>query len=84
MLDLTIKPIEIMSKSREPSVRIKRAVKIIVKINIIAEVNIFNHRRVNLVKMIIGLSPKQFEDRDGNIWFAKELSNFEHINPIKF
>lgn len=50
-----------------------------VEINIIAEVNIFDYRKVNLVKMTTGLSPKQFQDTDGTIWFPTELSNFEHL-----
>lgn len=53
---------------------------ILTPINIIAELNMFNYTKVRLVNMIMGDSPKQFQDSDGNIWFSTELSNFNHLN----
>ena len=53
-----------------------------VPVNIIATVNVFtnNNTVVNIVFMHINdVSPKQFEDTFGNLWFAKELSNFIHF-----
>ncbi len=51
----------------------------ITPINAIAYLNMFNYKMVNLVKLHESDNrPKQFEDQSGNLWFAFELSNFEH------
>lgn len=55
----------------------------IVAVNIKAELNIFSHKYVHLIKMHMGNGPKQFEDDKGNLWFKEELSNFKHLNFIK-
>ena len=53
----------------------------IVKTNIIASINIFNDKQVEIIAMHLSTTrPKQFEDNFGNLWNASELSNFIHIN----
>ena len=52
-----------------------------IEINVIAYVNIFNYKMVNLVRLHESPnSPKQFEDKSGNLWFTSELSNFTNLN----
>jgi hypothetical protein len=53
----------------------------LVKVNIIAELNVFNFKQVHLVFMHLSTTrPKQFEDNFGNLWNPEELSNFNHVN----
>ena len=52
----------------------------IVKTKIIANINIFNNRQVEIIAMhLSNTRPKQFEDNFGNLWNASELSNITHI-----
>jgi hypothetical protein len=52
----------------------------VVPVNIIALLNIFNNKQVQIVNMhISNTRPKQFEDNFGNLYYADELSNFQHI-----
>lgn len=52
----------------------------VIKVNIVALLNIFDYRSVQIVNMHLNPnSPKQFEDSFGNLWYASELSNFQHI-----
>jgi len=52
----------------------------VVSVNIIASLNVFNDKNIQLVNMHLSETrPKQFEDQFGNLWYASELSNFIHI-----
>jgi len=51
-----------------------------VSINILASVLEFNFR-FHLVKMHLSdTAPKQFEDSDGNLWFAREIYDLNHLD----
>lgn len=48
-----------------------------IQINIFANVLDFSYR-IHLISMHInGVSPKQFEDTNGNLWYPNEIFNFE-------
>lgn len=52
----------------------------VVPVNIIANLNIFNYKQIQIVAMHLSdTRPKQFEDNFGNLWYPTELSNIEHI-----
>jgi hypothetical protein len=52
----------------------------VVSVNIIASLNMFNYKTIQLVNMHLSETrPKQFEDQFGNLWYASELNNFIHI-----
>ncbi len=54
-----------------------------IKVDIIACINLFTHcEYVQIVKIHMGCSPKQFEDASGNLWFANEISNLHHFDAV--
>jgi hypothetical protein len=53
---------------------------VVVAVNIIALLNIFNNKRVNIVNIhMSNTRPTQFEDQFGNLYYHSELSNFENL-----